>query len=201
MPQSNDIVSVTVTLLGILVTALLVINQMILQRRLSYITSMLDDEEIIYWYKVLLKDLRFIYEALAVFPDLRIDEVTVAQAFNGEASRLKMEYLTSYIRDVLRGDERLGAKYPQLKERADKYLEPTEVFVPEYFPTVRLFMLSIMKGITFHPARPWFNAMFSPSQKRRDMISKLMADYKLMFSPKHILRMENEIRSFMLGRW
>lgn len=201
MSQSNDITSVIITLLGILVTALLVINQIVLQRRLSYITSMLDDDEIIYWYKVLLKDLRFIYETLAVFPDLRIDEVTISQAFNGEASRLKMEYLTTYIRDVLRGDERLGNLYPKLKERTDQHLEPRDVFIPEYFPTIRLFILSIIKSITFHPSRPWFNALFSPSQKRRDIISNLMADYKLFFSPMHILQIEEEVRSYMLGKW
>src|SRR5918911_1339790 len=117
MTELVSIASAVITFFGIVITAFLVIKQIILQRRLTYITSLLQDDEIMHWYKIFLKDLRFIYETLGIFPDLQIDEEHIAGVFSTEAASIKLEFLTTYIRHVLRGDQRLGIKYPELKER------------------------------------------------------------------------------------
>ncbi len=195
------LISAAIAGVGILVSAVMVVNQMRLQRRLSYIGTMLGDSEIASEYKIFLKDLRFLYEVLSVFPNIDINDEIVKLALENEASSLKVEYITTYIRQVLSDTPRLSTKYARLSENVKEKWEPREIFVSELLSEIRMFILSIAKGLTFHPARAWFVALFSPADRRRNIIVTALRDYRNLLRSDQILYIEDQTRRFILGQW
>ena len=201
MEKIDTIIPTLTTILGLAITTLIVIRQITLQRRRNYLTSMLKDIDIMNWYKIFLKDLRFLYETLEVFPNLTINAETINFAQKSEEKSQKLEYITTYIRHVLRDDERLKSKFSKLANLTNVEYNSQNIFTVENSIEINNFINAIASGLTFHPARPWFIALFSPSKKRYRVLTKLISDKKLFYSKKRILDIEHEIRKFMLGKW
>jgi len=196
----------TIVAIGALVLSFIkMIRQLRQQSRLSYVTTLLTHKNICEQYQAFLLDLRFVWNALSIFPIFQVNEQSIKDAMNDKDKLIIMNHMVQYMKDAFHGAENVGNLHlrelcPRLSSELLDYKESADIlFENENWEDIEKLFNEINMAIGFNPGKSWFLSLFAHSASIQTRLCQYLIHGELQSRQDEIANIENQIRLFLIA--